>query len=295
MGANETYRTPDERFAGLPGWPYEPKYHEYDGVRLHYVDEGAGQPVLLVHGEPTWGYLWRKVMPPLLEAGYRVIVPDHAGFGRSDKPTDWQWYSWDWHCAALHALIEKLDLQDATMVVHDWGGPIGLRVSTEAPERFPRIVMMDTGMWTGSQKMSDAWNTFRDFVERTEDLPVGFLIKGACKLEVADDVFAAYEAPFPKPESKAGAKAFPLMIPLTPDVPDAKKGKAALDFLAEDGRPKLMLWADSDPVLPVSQGEAVAARINAPAPEIIAEAGHFLQEDQGEVIGRRIVSWLGSL
>ncbi len=294
MSGPAVFRTPDERFADLPGWPYEPKYHEWDGLRMAYVDEGDGEPLLLLHGEPTWGYLWRKVMDPLLAAGHRVIVPDHIGFGRSDKPTDWQWYSWDGHCTALHSLIEALDLHDATMVCHDWGGPIGLRVSTEAPERFPRIVMMDTGMWTGKQRMSDAWLAFRDFVESTEDLPVGFLVKGACKLEMPDEVFAAYEAPFPTPESKAGARAFPLMIPFEEDLPDAVKGRAALDFLASDGRPKLMLWADSDPVLPVSQGQAVAQRIGAPEPEVIAEAGHFLQEDQGGTIGRRIAEWLAA-
>jgi haloalkane dehalogenase len=294
MATIAAFRTPDERFADLPGWPYEPSYHEWDGLRMAYVDEGDGEPVLLLHGEPTWGYLWRKVMEPLLAAGHRVVVPDHIGFGRSDKPTDWRWYSWDGHCAALHSLLEALDLRDATMVCHDWGGPIGLRVSTESPERFPRIVMMDTGMWTGKQRMSDAWLTFRDFVERTEDLPIGFLVKGGCKLEMPDEVFAAYEAPFPTPESKAGARAFPLMIPFEEDLPDAIKGRAALDFLAGDGRPKLMLWADSDPVLPVKQGQAVAERINAPAPDVIADAGHFLQEDQGEPIGRRIVDWLAA-
>jgi haloalkane dehalogenase len=263
-------------------------------MRMAYVDEGEGRPLLLVHGEPTWGYLWRKVMPPLLDAGYRVIVPDHIGFGRSDKPTAMDWYTWDGHCAALHSLIETLDLQDTTLVCHDWGGPIGLRVSTEAPERFPRIVMMDTGMWTGKQRMSDNWLTFRDFVERTEDIPIGVLVKGGCKLEMPEDVYNAYEAPFPTPESKAGARAFPLMIPFEEDLPDAVKGRAAMDYLAQDGRPKLILWADSDPVLPVSQGLAVAQRINAAEPEIIPDAGHFLQEDQGELIGNRIVEWLAA-
>lgn len=295
MEAAGIYRTPDARFDNLPGWTYEPKYHEWDGKRMAYVDEGAGPTILLVHGEPTWGFLWRKTMRPLLDAGYRVIVPDHIGFGRSDKPTDPEWYTWEGHCAALRSLIEQLDLRDTTLVVHDWGGPIGLRVSTELPDRLPRIVVMDSGIWTGHQKMSKNWLVFRDFMESTPDIPIGVLVSGGCKNAPEADVLAAYEAPFPTPESKAGARAFPMIVPFEPDLPDAIKGREALAYLAADGRPKFVLWADADPVLPVRQGEAFCERINAPAPSIVAESGHFLQEDQGEVIGQRIVAWLAGL
>ena len=174
----DAYRTPDERFAELPGFPYEPVYRELDGLRLAHVDEGDGEPVVFVHGEPTWSYLWRKVIPPVLDAGYRCIAPDHAGFGRSDKPTELDWYSYDRHSELFIELIDRLDLRDATVVVHDWGGPIGLRAAVERPERIGRMVIMDTGLFTGEQPMSEAWKTFRDFVERTEDLPIGMLVAG---------------------------------------------------------------------------------------------------------------------
>ena len=163
----DVYRTPDERFEGLPGFDVEPDYREVGGLRLAHVDEGEGEPVVFFHGEPTWSYLWRKVIPPVRDAGYRCIAPDYAGFGRSDKPTDLGWYSYDRHTELTATLLEDLDLRDATAVVHDWGGPIGLRLAVEHPDRIARMVIMDTGMFTGEQPMSDAWKAFRDFVERT--------------------------------------------------------------------------------------------------------------------------------
>jgi haloalkane dehalogenase len=286
------YRTPDDRFTDLPGFPYEPHYRDADGLRLAHVDEGEGDPVVFVHGEPTWSFLWRKVMPPVLEAGYRCVAPDHAGFGRSDKPTDLGWYSYDRHAELFAHLLEHLDLRDATLVVHDWGGPIGLRAAVEQPDRVARIVVMDTGLFTGEQPMSDAWKAFRDFVERTEDLPIGFLVKGACVREMPDEVLAAYEAPFPEPAAKAGARAFPLMLPTSPEMPGAAAGKRVLEALRTDQRPKLHLWADSDPIIPFEVGEKFAAAINADPPEKIENASHFLQEDAGEEIGRRIAEWL---
>jgi haloalkane dehalogenase len=290
----DAYRTPDERFADLPDFPFAPRYREVDGLRLAHIDEGDGQPVVFVHGEPTWSFLWRKVIPPVLEAGYRCIAPDHAGFGRSDKPTDLDWYSYDRHCELFAELLERLDVRNATLVVHDWGGAIGLRVAVENPERVGRMVIMDSGVFTGDQTMSDAWRTFRDFVERTEDLPIGFLVKGATARGLSDEVLAAYEAPFPTPESKAGARAFPLMIPLTSDAPGAAEGHRTVEALRADDRPKLVLWGDSDPILPFKLGEAVAAAFNAPPPEAIDNASHFLQEDAGEELGTRIADWLSA-
>ena len=228
----------------------------------------------------------------MLDAGFRCIVPDHAGFGRSDKPTDLGWYSYDRHSELFGALVEELDLRDATVVVHDWGGPIGLRAAIEHPERIARMVILDTGLFTGEQPMSDAWKTFRDFVERTEDLPVSFLVKGACAREMPDEVVAAYDAPYPSPESKAGARAFPLMLPTSPEMPGAAAGKRVRDALRADRRPKLCLWADRDPVIPFAVGERLAAAVNAPAPEKVENASHFLQEDAGEEIGGRIAEWL---
>jgi haloalkane dehalogenase len=290
----DAFRTPDDRFEGLPGFPFDVHYREVDGLRMAHVDEGDGAPVVFVHGEPTWSFLWRKVMPPVLEAGFRCIAPDHAGFGRSDKPTELGWYSYDRHSELFAELFERLDLRDATVVVHDWGGPIGLRAAVEHPDRIARMVIMDTGLFTGEQPMSEAWKMFRDFVERTEDLPVGFLVKGAVARELDDEVQAAYEAPFPTPDSKAGARAFPLMLPTSPEMPGAAAGKRVLEALRTDERPKLHLWADSDPIIPFKVGERFAEAINADPPEKIENASHFLQEDAGELIGRRVAEWLSA-
>lgn len=288
----EIYRTPEERFADLPDFPWEPEYVDWDGIRLARIDEGDGETVVLFHGEPTWSFLYRKVMPPLLEAGYRCIAPDYAGFGRSDKPTDFDWYSFDAHTASMIALLDELEINGATFVVQDWGGAIGMRIAAERPELCDRIVVMDTGFFTGQQRMSDAWKSFRDFVERTEDLPISFLVGGACKTKPSDDVLAAYDAPFPEPAAKQGARAFPLFLPTSPDDPGAEAGQRTLEAMAASDRPALVLWADSDPILTLDVGRAVAARAGWPEPEVIADASHFLQEDQGELIGRRIAAWL---
>jgi haloalkane dehalogenase len=290
----ETVRTPEQRLDGLPDFPFAPHYREVDGLRLAHVEEGDGPPVIFLHGEPTWSFLWRHLIPPVRDAGFRCVAPDLAGFGRSDKPVDMEWYSYDRHVSTTAALLEELDLREATMVVHDWGGAIGLRLAVEHPERISRLVMMDTGLFTGHQRMSDAWLAFRDFVERTEDIPVSILVRRACFTDPGDEVAAAYDAPYPTPASKAGARAFPLLIPQTPDAPGAAAGQRVLDALAEDRRPALTLWADSDPILPPSVGEAFAKRINRPAPRTIENASHFLQEDQGPLIGRLIAEWLAA-
>jgi haloalkane dehalogenase len=288
----DVFRTPDERFEGLPEFDFEPHYREVDGLRLAHLDEGEGDPVVLFHGEPTWSYLWRKVIPPVRDAGFRCLAPDYAGFGRSDKPTDFGWYSYDRHVELVATLLEDLDLRNATAVVHDWGGPIGLRLAAEHPDRFARMVIMDTGLFTGEQRMSDAWKTFRDFVERTEDLPISMLVRNACARGMDDDVAAAYDAPYPEARAKAGARAFPLMLPTDPQMPGAAAGKRTLETLRDDPRPKLHLWADSDPVIPFEVGERFAAAINADPPEKIENASHFLQEDAGGEIGARIADWL---
>lgn len=288
----DTFRTPADRFEGLPDFPWEPRYSEWEGMRLARIDEGSGDQIVLFHGEPTWSFLYRKVMPPLLEAGHRCIAPDYPGFGRSDKPTNFDWYSYDHHTEAMLALLDELEIQAATFVVQDWGGPIGMRIAAERPELCARMVVMDTGLFTGHQKMTEAWKTFRDFVERTEDLPISMLVGGACKTPPDEDILAAYDAPFPEPAAKQGARAFPLMLPTSPDSPGAEAGRRTAEAMADSDRPALMLWADSDPVIPPSVGTAMAARLGWPEPEIIAEASHFLQEDQGELIGRRIADWL---
>lgn len=291
----EIVRTPEERFAQVPDFPWEPAYREWEGMRLAHIDEGEGEPVLLVHGEPTWGFLWRKVMGPLLDAGYRCIVPDLPGFGRSDKPVDDAWYSYDRHTASLVSLIEELDLSDLTLVCHDWGGPIGLRTaSIEVPERFSRLVAMDTGLFTGYQKMSDSWNHFRDFIASHRDVRVDMPIRGGCATELSDEVVAAYEAPFPDADFKAGIRTFPPMIPVTPEDVGAAEGQAAARYLLKDDRPSLLFWADNDPALPLDPvGKTVQMLFPQAAPlTVIEDAGHFLQEDHGEEIGRQIADWL---
>ncbi len=291
----EILRTPEERFAEIPDFPWEPVYREWEGMRLAHIDEGEGEPVLLLHGEPTWGFLWRKVMGPLLDAGYRCIVPDLPGFGRSDKPVDDDWYTYDRHTAAVVSLLEELDLKEMTLVCHDWGGPIGLRTaSIEVPERFNRLVAMDTGLFTGYQKMTDNWNHFRDFIASHRDVRVDMPIQGGCHSEVPPEVIAAYEAPFPGVDYKAGIRTFPPMIPVTPEDPGAAEGQAAAQYLMQDDRPSLVLWADNDPALPLDPvGNAVHMLFPEAGPiKVIEDAGHFLQEDQGEEIGRIITDWL---
>jgi haloalkane dehalogenase len=290
----DAIRTPDELLTGLPDFPFEPSFRELDGLRLAHLDVGDGQPVVFFHGEPTWSFLWRKVIPPVRDAGFRCIAPDLPGFGRSDKPFDLDWYSYDRHYETAAELFERLDLRDATVVVHDWGGPIGLRVAAEHPDRVARMAILDTGLFTGHQKMTDAWKAFRDFVERTEDLPVGFLVRGACKRDPGDEVIAAYEAPFPNADSKAGARAFPLMLPTSPDAPGAEAGQRVLEALRSDTRPKLLLWADSDPIIPVETGRRFAEALGTELHHVIADASHFLQEDAGPEIGAHIADWLSS-
>jgi haloalkane dehalogenase len=289
---DEAVRTAEEALQGLPEFPFAAHYREVDGLRLAHRDEGEGEPVIFLHGEPTWSFLWRKVIPPVRDAGFRCLAPDLAGFGASDKPVDMGWYSYDRHTALTATLLEDLDVRDATIVVHDWGGPIGLRLAVEHPQRVQRLVILDTGLFTGRQRMSDAWLRFRDFVARTEDLPVGLLVRRACKTDPGDEIAAAYDAPYPNIASKAGARAFPGLIPQTPEAPGAAAGQRVQEALRGDRRPTLGLWADSDPVLPLAVGERFMASIARGAPRPIAHASHFLQEDQGPLIGSLIAEWL---
>ena len=291
----ETVRTPESCFEVVTDFPYEPQYREWQGIRLAHVDVGEGPPVLLQHGEPTWGYLWRKVMLPLLDAGYRCIVPDLPGFGRSDKPVDDGWYTFDRHTDALVTLVDELDLRDTTLVCHDWGGPIGLRVATiERPERFSKLVAMDTGLFTGRQRMSDEWNHFRDFIAAHRDVRVEMPIVGACVTELSPETVAAYTAPFPNADSKAAVRAFPPLIPMKPDAPGAAEGQATADYLKNDDRPTRLFWADSDRALPLDPvGHQVQSLLPSAGPLTVVEnAGHFLQEDRGDYIGAEIVKFL---
>jgi haloalkane dehalogenase len=286
------FRTPDERFAGLPDYPFAPRYTEHDGLRMHYLDEGAGDPVLCLHGEPTWSYLYRRMIPPL--AGVvRVVCPDYFGFGRSDKPTDQDWYSFDRHYDSILGLVETLDLTELTVVVQDWGGPIGLRLAVEQPERVDRLVILNTGVG-GGRAPNDVWLRFRDVVRAAGgEFQAGRLIRTACVRGLSDELVAAYDAPFPTPESKAGPLMFPEQVPTEPEHPNTAPLMAIREALKAWTKPTLVLFGDSDPIFPPQVAEQIAELIPSALPaETIANAGHFVQEDAGEEVAERIVRFL---
>jgi haloalkane dehalogenase len=287
------YRTPDERFHDLPGFPFKPNYVEQDGLRMHYVDEGRGDGVLLLHGEPTWSFLYRKMMPRLAQVA-RVLAPDYFGFGRSDKPVERDWYTYDRHYSSIERFVEQLDLRGLTVVVHDWGGPIGLRLAVERPERVQRLVITQTGVFAG-RAPSPEWLRFRDMVRRVgTEFQAGRLVQTASVTELADDVVAAYDAPYPVPESKTGPLMFPELVPTEPDHPSAEKMVEVRDALRSWDRPALIVFSDSDPIFSPRVGERFADLIpGAQRAETLTGAGHFLQEDRGEELGERIARWLG--
>jgi haloalkane dehalogenase len=289
----DVFRTPDQRFEGLPGYDFEPHYAEVDGLRLHYVDEGEGRPIVCFHGEPTWAYLYRKMLRPLVDGGYRVICPDFAGFGRSDKPTDRAWYSYDRHVDFVTELLGGLDLSDAVAVVQDWGGPIGLRWAVENADRVGALAVLNTGIFTG--RVSKGFLAWRNFAEKNPDLPIGFVIQGATTTELPDEVLAGYEAPFPTAESKAGAAQFPLLVPTEEDGPGAKGMREVADALVRWEKPALVAFSDSDPVFPYPRaGERFVQWIPTVSEQVKVEwAAHFLQEDRGEEIAERIVDFTG--
>jgi len=280
------YRTPDTAF----DWPPEPRYVELDGLRMHYVEEGAGDPVLLLHGEPTWSYLYRKVIAQL--GGYRCVAPDYFGFGRSDKPTDVAWYSYDRHAAALAAFVERLELRELTVVVQDWGGPLGFRLCVEQPERVARLVVLNTGI--GARAPGEEWLRFQAFMRRVgNEIQAGQLVRLSLVQPVDDAVIAAYDAPFPVPESRAGIVAFPELVATSSDHPSAAAMLDVRERLRTFDRPALVLFSDSDPIFSRRAAESMAELL--PRAELdppLAGAGHFLQEDQGEAVGRRIAGWL---
>jgi haloalkane dehalogenase len=288
----DVFRTPDERFEWLPGYDFEPHYAEVDGLRLHYVDEGEGRPIVCFHGEPTWAYLYRKMLGPLLESGHRLVCPDYAGFGRSDKPTDRGWYSYDRHVELITELLGGLDLSDAVAVVQDWGGPIGLRWAVENSERVGALVILNTGLFTG--RVSKGFLAWKEFAERSPDLPIGFVIQGATTTELPDEVLAGYEAPFPTPESKAGAAQFPLLVPTGEDGVGAKEMREVAEALGRWEKPALVAFSDSDPVFPYPRaGERFVQWIPTVSEQVNVEgAAHFLQEDRSERIAAEIVRFL---
>jgi haloalkane dehalogenase len=288
----DAFRTPDERFTALPDYPFEPHWLDVDGLRMHYLDEGVGDPVLLLHGEPTWSFLWRKIVPPLA-AHRRVVVPDLIGFGRSDKPADIDWYSYDRHVASIERLVLELDLERLTVVVHDWGGPIGLRVAVEHEARVDRLVILDTGIAAG-RPPSELWLRFRAVVREVGgELDIGRLVEAGTSQGLADDVRAAYDAPFPTPESKAGALAFPELVPTEPEHPSTAAMNRVRDALVSWEKPTLVVWGAGDTVLPVRVAERFVETIpGASGPALIDGASHFLQEDRPAEVAAQILEFL---
>jgi haloalkane dehalogenase len=290
----EAFRTPGERFTALPEFDFEPSYRIVDDLRLAHVDIGDGPPVVMLHGEPAWGFIWRRVVPPVVDAGYRCIVPDHAGFGRSDKPLDPAWHSLERHVELTGTLLEELDLQDVTFVVHDWGGPIGLMLALAHPDRVRRIVTLDTVIDPREAWMSELWVRFREFVETTEDFPAGEIMQATCSTTLPAEVTAAYDAPFPRREAKAALTGLPMCVPrVGPDEP-VLAYEDICEGLRRDRRPMLILWGKDDLILTVASGERLASRIGRKIDHLIPHAGHGLQEDQGPLVGGLIVDWLAS-
>ena len=288
----DVYRTPEERFAAITDFPFEPRYADQNGLRMHYVDEGDGDPVLCLHGEPTWSYLYRKMIPRLSTVA-RVVAPDYFGFGRSDKPTDRDWYSFDRHCGSVLGLVETLGLDRLTVVLQDWGGPIGMRLAVERPELVERLVVLNTGVG-GGRAPNDVWLRFREVVRAAGgDFQPGRLIRTASVRGLSDEAMAAYDAPFPTPESKAGPLMFPEQVPTEPEHPNAAPLLAIRDALTSWEKPTLVLFGDSDPIFPPAVAERIAELIPGALPaETIANAGHFVQEDAGEEVAARIVRFL---
>lgn len=291
---SEIYRTPDERFQDLPGYDFVPHYVDVDGLRMHYVDEGprSGTPIVCFHGEPSWAYLYRKMIGPLVIGGHRVVIPDYAGFGRSDKPTDRRWYTYDRHTELVTRVLGGLDLQNAIVVVQDWGGPIGLRWAVENADRVGALAVFNTGLFTG--RVSKGFLAWRDFAEKNPDLPVGFVIQGATATELPDDVVAAYDAPYPNAESKAGAAQFPLLVPTTEEAVGAREMRAVTDELSRWQKPALVAFSDLDPIFPYPKAGQVFCDLVPTATEQVKVEGaaHFLQEDRGDWLAEEVLKHL---
>jgi len=294
-------RTPDKRFENLEGFPFEPKYAEVpDGqggrLRIHYVDEGSrdADPVLLMHGEPSWSFLYRKMIPIFLEPGYRTVAPDLIGFGRSDKPAHRSDYTYNRHVEWMTAWLEQVDLKRITLVCQDWGGLIGLRLVADRPDQFSRVVAANTGLPTGDQKITDAFLAWRKYSQEVPEFDVGSIIQMGCRSKLPDDVINAYNAPFPDDTYKEGARIFPSLVPISPDDPAAPANREAWKVLSSFEKPFLTAFSDGDPI--TRGGESVFQKrilgAKAQPHTTIEGGGHFLQEDCGEKFAEVVVDFI---
>ena len=286
-------RTPDERFENLPGYPYAPHYAEVSvsgdpdtALRLHYLDEGPREapPILMMHGEPSWSYLYRKMIPIFVEAGYRAIAPGLVGFGRSDKPTERSDYSYARHLGWVQSWFDQLALNDVTLVCQDWGGLLGMRLVAAQPDRFSRVVAANTMLPTGDMDPGKAFKKWRQFSQETPVFPIGEMLQRSTTTELSAAVMAAYDAPFPSEEYKAGARQFPILVPITPDDPEAQANRDAWKVLQAFDKPWLCAFSDQDPVTRGADQflKAVIPGCKGQPHTTIKDGGHFLQEDKGE-------------
>lgn len=296
-------RTPDSRFAGLEGYPFGPNYVDVAAqgappLRMHYVDEGPrdGSPVLLLHGEPTWSYLYRTMIGPLAEAGHRVLAPDLIGFGRSDKPTRRQDYTYARHVEWLTSWLTTLDLRDITVVAQDWGSLIGLRVAAENPDRFSKLFIANGFLPIAEQPTPVAFRLWRAFAKYSPVLPAGWLVDRATVHTVPKAVRAGYDAPFPDKRYQAGARAFPALVPTSPSDPAIPANRAAWDVLGRWEKPVLCVFGARDPILGKADGPLIRHIPGAAGqPHARIEAGHFIQEDAGPELARRLLDWEAGL
>ena len=299
-------RTPDDRFTGLAGFDFAPHYVDVpagDGevvLRVHYLDEGpadAGETILLLHGEPSWCYLYRTMVPPLVGAGFRVVAPDLVGFGRSDKPADRSDYTYSRHVAWMNnALFGELGLSEITVVGQDWGGLIGLRLVAEYPDRFRRVVAANTGLPTGDRDMGEAFLAWQRFSQEVPELPVGNIVNAGCTTSLPEDVVAAYDAPFPDESYKEGARQSPLLVPTGPDDPAADANRRAWEVLRSFDKPFLCAFSDADPITGGADALFLAEvpGTKGQSHPTIAGGGHFLQEDRGPVLADAVIGFVGA-
>ncbi len=292
----EILRTPDERFANLPGYSFAPHYVEISGVRIHYVDEGpeGAAPVLMLHGEPSWSYLYRKMIPIITAASYRVIAPDLVGFGRSDKPAQREDYTYQRHVNWMRGLLEALDLRHITLMCQDWGGLIGLRLAAEHEGRFARIVASNTFLPTGDTPAGKAFLRWQRYSQEAPVFHAGGIVKGACVSEIGPEIVAAYDAPFPDDRYLAGARQFPMLVPTSPDDPASAPNRAAWEVLKRWEKPFLTAFGDSDPITRGGDSffQAVVPGTRGQPHTTLTGAGHFLQEDKGPELAQIIVDFI---
>jgi len=303
----ETLRTPDDRFEDLPGYPFEPHYAEIPDteggtLRVHHLDEGPadGPVVLLLHGEPSWSYLYRHMIPPLVEAGMRCVAPDLVGFGRSDKPAHRGDYTYARHVAWLRShVFDGLDLRGITLVCQDWGGLLGLRLLAAEPERFSGVAAANTFLPTGDGTPSDAFLAWQRFSQEVPEMPIGRIVNGGCTTDLPEDVIAAYDAPFPDESYKEGARQFPSLVPTSPEDPEAPANRAAWEVLAEFDRPFWTAFGDSDAITKGNEQHLIKRIKGAQGQphRVIEGGGHFIQEDRGpqlaEVVKELVATYEG--